>query len=121
MEKTNEVVERYLLLVRKEIRNLVPCEDFINSLRNELLDYLDISSKITIEDLIKEFGTPEVIAKEFLESKNILQPQKISKLKRVRNTIIIFLIGSLCIAGYLILDNYNNRQVMGTDVITIEE
>ena len=65
MNKTDEVIELYLQEIRNAIHNIVPCETFIEGLRQELQDALKSSGDCTLEELISQFGNPETLAKEF--------------------------------------------------------
>lgn len=83
MDHKSKVIEEYLMLVQKEIHNLIPCDIFLNSLRDELYENLAEFSDCTIEDLIDEFGEPSTLAKDFLDSKDFLQPKQIAKSKKI--------------------------------------
>ncbi len=121
MNKTDEIIEQYLLDIRKAIHNLVPCETFLEGLRQELQEALSTSESCTLEELISQFGDPGTVAQEFLEDTEELHPKKIAKSKRKRNIIIgaliVVLVASL---GYLYVI-HSQTQVKATDVIIIEE
>ena len=119
MNKTDEVIELYLQEIRNAIHNIVPCETFIEGLRQELQDALKSSGDCTLEELISQFGNPETLAKEFLEETEEFQPKKIAKSKKKRNIValVVLLIASL---GYLYVI-HNQNQTKATDVIIIEE
>lgn len=120
MNRTHASIEKYLEEVKKAIHHLVPCDDFINSLREELLDNLEANPDCTVEQLIEEFGKPETIAKDFLENHKELQPHKISKSKKTRNIIIVTLIIALAAVSWYLWDIHQQTQAMATDVIIIE-
>ena len=70
MQKKNEAVERYLNRITQEIYNLAPVDQFINTLRQDLYEYEENHPDCSEDDLEAEFGLPEEIAKEFLESQD---------------------------------------------------
>lgn len=121
INKTDEVIELYLQEIRNAIHNIVPCETFIEGLRQELQDALKSSGDCTLEELISQFGNPETLAKEFLEETEEFQPKKIAKSKKKRNIIIVALVVLLIASlGYLYVI-HNQNQTKATDVIIIEE
>ncbi|MFR1723296.1 hypothetical protein [Emergencia timonensis] len=122
MNKTDEVIELYLQEIRNAIHNIVPCETFIEGLRQELQDALNSSGDCTLEELISQFGNPETLAKEFLEETEEFQPKKIAKSKRKRNIIIgaliVILVASL---GYLYVIHSHTQAKPVQTIETIEE
>lgn len=121
MDKRNEAIERYLDRIRKEIYNLTPVDQFIDTLRQDLYEYEESNPECTEEDLESEFGLPEEIAKEFLDSQDAIQPRAIAKKNRRKNVIIAILIILAVAAGWYIYDLSQQQQTMATDVIVIYE
>lgn len=119
--KKNEVIERYIKRIREEIYNLSPAEDFIESLKQDLYEFQESNPELTEEDIESEFGSPEEIAKDFLEGRNEIQPKEIAKSKRRRNIIIAILVVALLGLGAVLADTLSQRQVMATDVIVIHD
>ncbi len=121
MNKTDEVIELYLQEIRNAIHNIVPCETFIEGLRQELQDALKSSGDCTLEELISQFGNPETLAKEFWKKQKSFSQKKIAKSKKKRNIIIVALVVLLIASlGYLYVI-HNQNQTKATDVIIIEE
>lgn len=122
MNKTDEIIEQYLLDIRKAIHNIVPCEIFLEGLRQELQEALNTSENCTLEELVSQFGDPESVAQEFLEDAEELQPKKIAKSKRKRNIIIgaliVILVASL---GYLYIIHSHDQAKAVQTIETIEE
>ena len=122
MNKTDEIIEQYLLDIRKAIHNIVPCETFLEGLRQELQEALNTSENCTLEELVSQFGNPESVAQEFLEDAEELQPKKIAKSKRKRNIIIgaliVILVASL---GYLYIIHSHDQAKAVQTIETIEE
>lgn len=85
----HEIVNEYLKEVKKELSGLCSADEFLSSMREYLDDYCDEHPDCTLEDLECEFGTPEEVAGEFLESKGISNSGKIKKLKNSRRLIAI--------------------------------
>lgn len=119
--KKNEAIERYLNRIREEIYNLTPVDDFIDALRQDLYEYQESNPDCTEEDLESEFGSPEEIAKDFLEGQDAVHPKEIAKSKKQRNIIIAVLVVALIAMGVYLADLISHQQTMATDVITIEE
>ena len=81
MNKTDEVIELYLQEIRNAIHNIVPCETFIEGLRQELQDALKSSGDCTLEELISQFGNPETLAKEFFGRNRRVSAKKDSQVQ----------------------------------------
>ena len=121
MNRTDEVIELYLQEVRNAIHNIVPCETFIDGLRQELQEALDSSEDCALEDLVSQFGHPETLAKDFLEDREELQPKKIAKSKKKQNIIIIALVVLLIASlGYL-YEMHRHTQAKAVQTIEIIE
>lgn len=105
------VIEKYLKCVEKEICNMAPSADFIESLRNDLYDYMEACSECTFEDLEKEFGTPEEIARDFISENSAIVPRKIRRSKLIRNIVIAVLAVVAITAVALIIDMASHTQV----------
>lgn len=121
MDRRNEAIERYLSRITHEMYHLAPVDQFINSLRQDLYEYEDSHPDCSEEDLESEFGLPEEIAKEFLESQNAIQPKAIAKKNRCKNIIIALLVVLAVATGWYIYDLSQHQQTMATDVIVIYE
>ena len=78
-KRRRETVEHFLSRIREEIYNLTPVDDYLETLRNDLYEYQENNPECTEEDLESEFGTPEEIAKDFLEGNSAIQPKQIAK------------------------------------------
>ena len=74
----HEVVDNYIKMIKKEISSIYSADEFLSSMREYLDDYCDEHPGCTTEDLEEEFGTPEEIANEFLESKNVSNSGRIN-------------------------------------------
>lgn len=122
MNKTDEIIELYLQDIRKAIHNIVPCETFLEGLRQELQEALNTSENCTLEELVSQFGDPESVAQEFLEDAEELQPKKIAKSKRKRNIIIAVLIVVLVASlGYLYVIHSHDQAKAAETIEIIEE
>ena len=83
-----EVVEEYLKKVERSICNLYPAENLIKSMRECFIDYCGDHPQCTAEELEKIFGSPEEVARYFLEDKGVTRPSKNKKMKMNRLAII---------------------------------
>lgn len=119
--KKNKIIEEYLNAVRKEIHNLAPADSFLEALRRDLLEFADVNPSFTKADLESEFGSPEELAKDFLEENSAVQPKEVAKSKKRKNIIIGILIVLLIAGAIYVADLASHTQGMATDVIIIEE
>ena len=117
----NDAVERYLNRIRQEVYNLAPIDDFIEMLRNDLYEFEKSNPDCTEEDLESAFGSPEEIAKDYLDENNVVQPKEVAKSKRKKNVIIAILIVALVAVSAYLIDLHRHQQAMATDVIIIED
>ncbi len=124
MYTPNQEIEQYLHQIETAIYHLAESDDFIDGLRQQLYDYAEAHTTLSISTLVKEFGTPEEVAADFLETRSALKPKKVAK-SRQRGwikTIIILILAVIVIGEILHLrDLRSQKQAMATDVITIYE
>lgn len=117
----NTVIESFLKRVRGELYHLAPADDYIEMLRQDMYEFSKNNPGLTEVDLIDVFGSPEDIARDYLEDKNVTHPQSVSKDRAKRNFIIAILVICLLAAGACLVEVLQDRQGMATDVIIIEE
>lgn len=117
----NEKIEQYIRQVLAEIHNLSSSDAFIEALRQQLYDYAEEYPDFSLEELENNFGTPEDVANDFLESVQKVTPVHAAKNKK-KYKIIIIVMAALILSGALYLyDLSQQTQTMATDVITIYE
>ncbi len=122
MNKTDEIIELYLQEIRKAVHNVVPCETFIEGIRQAVQEALEPSRIYTLDELISQFGEPETLAHEFLEDREELQPKSIAKSKKKRNMIIAALIVVLVASlGYLYVIHSHDQAKAVETIEIIEE
>ena len=119
----HEVVDNYIKMIKKEISSIYSADEFLSSMREYLDDYCDEHPGCTTEDLEVEFGTPEEIANEFLESKNVSNSGRIKKLRNSRRLIAIIAV-VLVVVLIAVIAFYRDvlsqsTQAKATDVIVI--
>ena len=119
----HEVVDNYIKMIKKEISSIYSADEFLSSMREYLDDYCDEHPGCTTEDLEEEFGTPEEIANEFLESKNVSNSGRIKKLRNSRRLIAIIAV-VLVVVLIAVIAFYRDvlnqsTQAKATDVIVI--
>lgn len=121
---SHEASNEYLKKVEKEISGLCSADDFLSSMREYLDDYCDEHPDCTLEDLESEFGMPEEVANEFLESQNVSKSSKIKKLKMSRRLFAIIAVALVIILVSVIMfyrDVLNqSTQAKATEVIIVE-
>lgn len=115
------IVDIYLNEVKRELFKLTPADDFLNELKNNLLDFTDDNPDCSMDDLIEQFGKPEDLAREFLDSAIDCSPKAISKKNKKKKIIIIVLCIALIIAAIYCIRLSMQTQSKATDVITIYE
>lgn len=124
MYTPNQIIEQYLQQIKIAIYRLADADDFIDGLRQQLYDYAETRTLLSISDLIQEFGAPEEVAADFLETLPALKPKKVAKVKKWNwlKTVIILVLATIVIGEIVHLNDIKkHKQVMATDVITIYE
>lgn len=116
-----QIIDIYMNKVKKEIYELSPADDFLNELKSNLIEYSEDNPNCTMDDLIEQFGTPEDIAKEFLDNTLAYTPQIIAKKRKRKKIIIVLLCVTLLIATIYCIRLSIQTQSKATDVITIYE
>ena len=119
----HKVVDTYIKMIKKEISSIYSADEFLSSMREYLDDYCDEHPGCTTEDLEEEFGTPEEIASEFLDSKEIVETEDIKKLTTRKRLITIVVIALAVILIYLVMHYRDvSGQIQGgaSDVLIVE-
>ena len=116
-----QIIDIYINEVKKEIYKLSPADDFLNELKNNLIEYSEDNPNCTMNDLIEQFGAPEDIAKEFLDNTPVYTPKIIAKKRKRKKIIIVLLCVALLIAAVYCIMLSIQTQSKATDVITIYE
>lgn len=118
MSKT-ELIKEYIEQVRHNIYNLYPADDFLSALRSDLEEYITQFPECNFDDLIEQFGTPEMVARDFLSNADTDSPKtKARKKKFTRILFIVIIIAVICLAIYCCLIA-SQQQVMFDDITTI--
>lgn len=122
MVQQNKMIETYLLKIKKASFKLAPIDDYIQILRYDLYEFLQDNPDCTEADLVASFGEPEDIAKEFLNSAEVLMPKVVKKSKKRRNIIIAFLIIILlAIVGYIYYPSESDAPIPTKETIIIHK
>lgn len=93
-----EIVEQYICDVKRELYRLVRAESYITNLRENLEEYVRQFPDCVYSDLVEQFGTPQAVAGEIIESTKINAPKELAK-RRKRN----FLFAALAIVVIVFL------------------
>lgn len=115
------IIEEYLNEVKENIYRLEKTDRFIDEIRSSLTDYVENNPDCVFEDLVNQFGTPEDVAREYLDSYAYSSPKEISKKNRRRRILIIILIVLLAALVAHCIDISKQTQGKATDVVTIYE
>ena len=91
MNSNNTIIEGYLDMVRKKIHNAGNTDRFIDFLREDLQDFCDNNPGCTEEDLIREFGKPEDVARNYINDNIKVDPKEVAKCKKKKTALIIVL------------------------------
>lgn len=115
------IIEEYLNEVKENIYSPEKTDRFIDEIRSSLTDYVENNPDCDFEDLVNQFGTPEDVAREDLDSYAYSSPKEISKKNRRRRILIIILIALLAALAAYCIDISKQTQGKATDVVTIYE
>lgn len=118
---TKSIIEEYLNEVKENIYRLEKTDRFIDEIRSSLTDYVENNPDCDFEDLVNQFGSPEDVAREYLDSCAYSSPKEISKKNRRRRTLIIILAVLLAALVAYCIDISKQTQSKATDVVTIYE
>lgn len=125
MNTGKDAAEFYLQQIRDCFYSLAPSDEFINAIRDDCYSFLDEHPDCSLEDLIEQFGEPESIARDYLNSVNIINPAKIAKTRRKKKIMITFLLLAILAAsitaGVYLYNLYQISQGYNTQDIIIEE
>ncbi|MCQ4638426.1 hypothetical protein NE619_16975 [Anaerovorax odorimutans] len=115
-----QIIDEYIEAVRQALYKLTPSEEFLNALREDLTEFLLHYPDCTFDDLVRQFGSPEIVASDFLENTMDISPQKLAHKKRIRIIIIVSLL--VLLAGVIIycIQISMQTQSIATDVIIVE-
>lgn len=91
MNSKNTIIEGYLDMIRKKIHKAGNADQFIDFLREDLQDFCDNNPGCTEEDLIKEFGKPEDVARSYINDNIKVDPKEVAKCKKKKTALIIVL------------------------------
>lgn len=116
-----KIIEVYINDVKKELYNLVPADDFLSELKNNLLDFIKDNPDSSMDDLVEQFGKPEELAKEFLDNTSVCSPKAIAE-KNSKKRVLIIILGIL-LAGVIAYSIMLSMQTQSkaTDVMIIYE
>ena len=102
-----------------EIKKQLCCDrkakkQFISDLQNTILEYREANPNATFDELIAHFGTPETIARDFLENAEEYRSRESKNKKALRITLIALLTALLIFVGIIaIVIVTNNRRTAG--------
>ncbi len=115
------IIEEYLNEVKENIYRLEKTDRFIDEIRSSLTDYVENNPDCDFEDLVNQFGSPEDVAREYLDSYAYSSPKEISKKNRRRRILIIILVVLLAALIAYCIDISKQTQGKATNVVTIYE
>ena len=118
---TTDIIEKYLNEVKENIYSPEKTDRFIDEIRSSLTDYVENNPDCDFEDLVNQFGNPEDVAREYLDSYAYSSPKEISKKNRRRRILIIILIVLLAALIAYCIDISKQTQGKATNVVTIYE
>ena len=85
----NHIIDKYLNNVQKALHHLIPDEPYLSDLRTNLEEYVQQFPGCTYEDLVSQFGSPENVAQDFIDT---VKPNSIShRVKLRKRNILIFI------------------------------
>lgn len=118
MNKT-ELIKEYMDQVRHNIYNLYPADDFLSALQNDLEDYTTQFPECNFDDIIEQFGNPELVARDFLNNADTDSPRTKARKKKFKIILWICALVIIGVLAALCIYAATQRQVMFEDVTTI--
>lgn len=64
------------IIIKKNIYHLVPSDEYLEDLRQNLLEYAQQFPDFTYTDLVEQFGKPEDLAAEFVNDQKPYSPRE---------------------------------------------
>ena len=96
----NHIADKYLNNVQKALHHLIPDEPYLSDLRSNLEEYVQQFPDCTYEDLVSQFGSPENVAQDFIDT---IKPDSIPHRVKRKKRNMLFLIILLGIIIFLLL------------------
>jgi len=99
---------------------------FICELENSIDEYLCNNTKVTYQEILDEFGTPESIALSFMEQEDSEETVKRASQKRklygfIIISIILLIIITIATYAFVVLDTYNTNHGYFSEEVIEEE
>lgn len=120
-ERINSHIEIYIEEVRRELHRLTPSDPFLEALRETLSDFAESNPDCTLEDLVEQFGPPELVAKDFLGDTAELSPSAVAAKTRRRSLVIGILVVLLAAVLFYCIAVSQQTQDKGVLDLTVEE
>ena len=117
----NDIIEKYINDIRKNIYHLVPSDDYLDDLRQNLSEYAQQFPDFTYTDLVAQFGKPEELATEFVSSQKPYSPKERAAFRNKFRIFIFTSLSIIIIMTVIMAISSRDRQVMYTDVTTETE
>lgn len=96
----NHIIDKYLNNVQKALHHLIPDEPYLSDLRTNLEEYVQQFPGCTYEDLVSQFGSPENVAQDFIDT---VKPNSISHRVKLRKSNILIFITLTSVIIFLLL------------------
>lgn len=116
-----ELTDKYISEIRKQLYSLTDADDFLKELNNDLVYFIQDNPGCSMDDIIEQFGSPEDVAKEILDSSPDFVPAKLASQNRRKWVIIAVLCIVLIVAAIYTTVLSTQTQSRATDVITVYE
>lgn len=114
-----ELIKEYMDQVRHNIYNLYPADDFLSALQNDLEDYTAQFPDCDFDDIVEQFGNPELVARDFLNNADTDSPRTKARKKKLKIILWICALVIIGVLAVLCIFAATQRQVMFEDVTTI--
>lgn len=99
----SHITNKYINNVQKALHHLIPDEPYLSDLRSNLEEYVQQFPDCTYEDLVSQFGSPENVAQDFIDT---IKPDSIPHRVKRKKRNMLFLIILLGIIIFLLLFVY---------------
>lgn len=114
----NYITDKYLNNVQKALHHLIPDEPYLSDLRANLEEYVNQFPDCTYEDLVSQFGSPENVAQDFIDT---VKPDSIThRVKQKKRNLLLFIIlAGIIIFLLLFVHNLSRERIVHSEDETI--
>ena len=125
MQNSEKLAKEYV----REVSKYIVCTKakkykLLSGLSDNVIDYIENNKVEYIEDVHSHFGSPEAVAKTFIENGNLAQVKKSVNLKRIIIIVAIIIVTMLAVyLGISFADGHqlSNGYTVDTPIVEVTE